>query len=314
MSHLSPEGARLGNKEKALIKSIKAGDSKKVRALIESGADVDCGDTVGHDSNITPLMYAAEGGHREVIELLLRAKANLHTRDQSAATRGGGGTALHYASQVHSTGKPDIATLELLLTAGADPNACLANGDTALDGASSRGFLDAVELMLKHGGAPNSSLNSQGWPALMGASANGHLEVVNALIAAGAKVDGVTDQGSTPLMAAALCKRAAEHGFDGTIYDEVVRLLLKHGAEADAKDKRGRTALMRAVDEAACSNLRESFQCRFAVVRRLVETGATKVNLKDDSGKTALDYSAVCDYPELPKYLRHHGAMSGLES
>ena len=134
------------------------------------------------------------------------------------------------------------------------------------------------------------------------------------LLAAGAKVAGVTDHGSTPLMAAALCKRAAENGFDGTFYDEVVRLLLKLGAEVDAKDKRGRTALISAVDEAACSNLRESFHCRFAIVRTLVEIGAASVNIKDNAGKTALDYSSVSDSAQFPEYPPNHGARSGTRS
>jgi hypothetical protein len=66
-------------------------------------------------------------------------------------------------------------------------------------------------------------------------------------------------------------------------------------------------------DEAACSLAKMSFAERFAAVRFLVEKGKPQLNLKDVEGKTALDYTSVSDFPELPEYLRKRGAKLGKE-
>lgn len=127
---------RISTDEKRLLKAAQVGDTRTIAALIAKGVNINCGDTVGRDSNITALMYAAEGRHRKAVELLLAAGADVHIRDRSEAMQGGEGTALHYALQLHASGKPDIQVVETLLKHGADPNARLANGATALEWAS----------------------------------------------------------------------------------------------------------------------------------------------------------------------------------
>ena len=77
--------------------------------------------------------------------------------------------------------------------------------------------------------------NANGWEngyvALHPACWSGHLECAKALLGAGADINKQKNNGSTPLMIAAM---------NGKI--EVVRELLKRGAKKDLKNKYGKTA------------------------------------------------------------------------
>ena len=55
----------------SLIEAARMGACSQVEALLRAGADPDERDEI---SGWTPLMYALEGGHREVALVLLRAR------------------------------------------------------------------------------------------------------------------------------------------------------------------------------------------------------------------------------------------------
>ena len=61
------------------------GDLKAVKRFLKAGGEINA---QGHHYGITPLMAAAKGGHSEVLNYLLEAGADIHTRDK------GGNTAL----------------------------------------------------------------------------------------------------------------------------------------------------------------------------------------------------------------------------
>jgi ankyrin repeat protein len=307
MSDQTPAQARLRTKEKALLKAAQAGDTEKVRELIDKGADVNCGDTVGWDSNITPLMYAAEAGHLEIVNLLLNAGADVHARNKSREMSGGEATALHHALQLYAAGKPRIEVVEALLKAGADPNARLANTDTALDMASQKEFEDAVALMLRFGGDHNASLGIGRRPALSGAASQANISLVRQFLSAGADPNGQSIHGATPLMAAAACQVVAEKDYDAGATLEILRLLLKAGARVNQVTKKGRTALMIACEQAARAITKEEFRDIFPAVKFLVEKAKADINQKDSTGQTALDYASIGDHQELVAFLRKHG-------
>lgn len=92
--------------------------------LLAGGADTEQSSAGGE----TPLMYAARHGDNEVIRHLLAAGADVNARTND------GWSALMAAA----ASAPDSVSLELLLSAGADPAAVTPRGDRAVDFARRR--------------------------------------------------------------------------------------------------------------------------------------------------------------------------------
>jgi ankyrin repeat protein len=111
---------------------------------------------------------------------------------------------------------------ELLMQAGADPNASLPGGETPLMIAARTGKMSAVKALLSHGADVHAKEAGRGQTALMWAAAEGHTDVVETLIAAGADFRTPLDSGFTPLLF------AVREGRIG-----VVRVLLQAGVDAN---------------------------------------------------------------------------------
>ena len=90
--------------------------------------------------------------------------------------------------------------VELLLKAGADPNAPLPGGETPLMTAARTGALAPVKALLSGGAIVDAKDEPRGQTALMWAAAEGHVAVVQELIAAGADVHARVPSGFTPLL------------------------------------------------------------------------------------------------------------------
>ncbi len=149
----------------------------------------------------TSLQDAAAGGHLDVVEELLTAKADV----DAAAAAGGcrGQTALQAASQ-----SGHLAMVDRLLLAGANVNAAAAagfGGRTALQAASEGGHLAVVDRLLVAGADVNAAAAGRyGRTALQAASEGGHLAAVDRLLVAGSDVNTAADRfgGRTALQAA----------------------------------------------------------------------------------------------------------------
>ena len=76
---------------KKLYEVSKAGDCKRVRELLEAGADPD---KYKDKEGVTALGGAALKGHNEVVKTLIQAKCDLNVKDKD------GDTALHKATMV----------------------------------------------------------------------------------------------------------------------------------------------------------------------------------------------------------------------
>lgn len=84
------------------------GDVSAVKSLLAEGHDPNAFDEI----SFTPLHYAADKGHLEIIRLLLQADAEINAYDESYI----GNTPLG-----HVAGNCSLAVAKALLAAGADP-------------------------------------------------------------------------------------------------------------------------------------------------------------------------------------------------
>ena len=191
-----------------LIAKAARGDVRKVKALLAQGTDVNAADAYG----MTLLHWAADKGHKDVVELLLAHGANVNAKELEH-----GISSLQYAAM-----NGHVGVMEVLLGHGADVSAKDNHGTTALEWAAMRGQKDAVNLLLSRG----ADVNTPGLSALHTAAGNGHKDVVELLLAHGANVNAKDKRGRTPLD---LAKANGQ--------EDVIQILLAHGAELNAKDK-----------------------------------------------------------------------------
>lgn len=233
-------------------------DAGAVRRLLEMGLPVELED---HEGN-TPLSEAACYGAAEVVELLIRKRANLDTRNTQ------GRTPLWRAGY-----NGHLQVVELLLESGADKmiethegeppwkfgtketKAAIERWDAAKTAAKRKDFtasqllplpwprqllqaceegnVDAASAVLDV--VPEASTcvldMDSGCDALWMASAFGHADLCRALLDAGSDVDSCSGVGLTPLMIA--CRKG---------HAVVVEELLRRGARTHLRSEHGRLA------------------------------------------------------------------------
>ena len=140
-------------------------------------------------------------------------------RHSGVETRGSlGQTPLMVAVAFGST-----EAVELLLAAGADPNAATSSGATALHWA--RGDAAKTRLLIEHGAAVNARSQIGRTPLMVATASTGGAEAVRLLLAKGAEVDAADNTGATPLSEAITADQT-----------ETAMLLLERGANVNSKD------------------------------------------------------------------------------
>ncbi|GMH36815.1 hypothetical protein BSKO_04688 [Bryopsis sp. KO-2023] len=200
-----------------LFNAAGSGDSKKVKKLILKGADL--ASTQG-EMKFTPLHFAAQEGHAEVVEILIQQGAKV---TQTA----GGLTALYMAAR---NGHLDV--VKILVEAGADVDAQTEDGRSALFLAAQKGHLQIAKVLIKAGATVDLRIDQEATPLIVAAERN-RMEVVEFLLKSGADVDARSFRNETALRWAA---------FSGN--PDLVQLLLDNGAEIDAKDTFGFTPVV----------------------------------------------------------------------
>jgi len=179
----------------------------------------------------------------------------------------------------------DAAALASLLNGGADVNAPLPDGATALHWAAHWNDADTVRQLLAAGADVNAS-NQYGVPPLSLAIVDAEAEVVRLLLDAGADVHRALPGGETPLMTAARAGKA-----------DVTRLLLERGAAANAREgTHGQTALMWAFSRG-----------HLEIARLLLDHGAD-LHAASNSGFTPLLFAARAGDPAAARLLLDRGA------
>jgi ankyrin repeat protein len=247
---ISPDSRNRSEGDTVLMLMSERGKTGVVETLLKSGADVNAVNNYDESA----LMRAAAAGQYLIVKMLLDRGADVN------AVNIDNETALIMAAQ-----KGDYRSIEALLGSGAIEKADLKaeEGKSALMQAASRGYAEAVKMMLKKGVKPDVR-NQKQQTALTLAVNNNHIEATSALVKGGADVNVKNRIHWTPLMESAANNRM-----------DIVKILLRSGADVNAKDSFGETALMQAAYEAYVE-----------IADILIKKGAD-VNA-DDSGYTAL--------------------------
>lgn len=201
-----------------LFISTSQGDHETVLFLLkDGGAKPDISDEKG----MTPLMAASSGAHHRIdyaiVDDLLEHKANVQEADDN------GWTALHYAAkhgkhrlygrlllksaQIHARGNPeqwvaitlaaaygDVGLVEQLLSGGANANAEMQDGATAMIVAAHKGHLESVRRLQI--GRGYQKRNEMGRTALMWAAWTGHYKVAQMLADCGTAYVRMTSDGA----------------------------------------------------------------------------------------------------------------------
>jgi ankyrin repeat protein len=199
----------------------KSGDLERVKALLKDNPKLV---SSKDDHSATPLLWAANKGHKDVVQVLLDYKADVN------ATDGDGHSALHYAV---FNDHLDVAVL--LLANKADVKAKTSVGETPLHVAAGSGHKDMAELLLTNK-ADVAAKSNTGLTPLHLAASNGHTDVAEVLLGKKAEVNAKDNDGDTPL------HLAAAHGFKN-----VAELLLTNKADINATDSAGETPLHYAI-------------------------------------------------------------------
>jgi ankyrin repeat protein len=234
-----------------LIIAAEQGDQAAVSSLLSDGVDPN----IATGDGSTALLWAAHANDVEIARVLLANGADV---DRANAF---GATPLYEAAL-----NADGPLIDLLLDAGTNPDAALLSGETPLMGATDRGRLEAVAMLIAGGADLNLTESKYGQTALMWAAAEKYPAVTKLLIEHGADVSARSKSGFSALMFAAQQgdvesgQALIEAGADANElmvssqvtplliavagrHEGFVSLLLEHGADPNVVDANSHTPL-----------------------------------------------------------------------
>ncbi|XP_054584257.1 ankyrin repeat and SOCS box protein 3 isoform X2 [Eptesicus fuscus] len=171
--------------------AAREGNVQVLRKLLKKGRSVDVADNRGW----MPIHEAAYHNSIECLRMLINADSS---EDYIRRKTFEGFSALHFAAH-RGHGK----IVQILLEAGADPNATTLEETTPLFLAVENGRMDVLRLLLRYGANVNGSHSMCGWNALHQATFQENTEIIKLLLKRGASKECQDDFGITPLFVAA---------------------------------------------------------------------------------------------------------------
>ncbi|XP_067678573.1 ankyrin-1-like [Haliotis asinina] len=258
----------------------------------------------GWKATITPIMIAAEMGHKEVVKLLVSSGADVSLADNK------GDNILHYTCQgghteivkyilsqnmsdINSRGFQKMSPLmraalmghrevmKLLVSKGADVLQLDQGGDNILHYACQGGHIETVEYILSQNMSDINSRGFQKMSPLMRAALMGHREVMKLLVSKGADVLQL-DQGGDNIL---------HYACQGGHIETVEYILSQNMSDINSRGFQKMSPLMRA----ALMGHRE-------VMKLLVSKGADVLQL-DQGGDNILHYACRRGHIETVEYI-----------
>ncbi|MCP4705413.1 MAG: hypothetical protein GY865_12490 [candidate division Zixibacteria bacterium] len=248
------------------------GELQKVKDLLRENPQlIESRDEGGH----TPLLTAAYGGQKEVLQFLLSKDADL------MATNNRGSYALNLAAY---NGQTEM--IQLLIDLGFEIDIATVSGFTPLLHASVAGKSEAVNLLLEKGASLDISDSNWGGTAIHWACNRGNDETRDFLLSYGADLSKLSPvDSSMPIFWAA---------FSGNL--DAIKWLIANGISANTKEHDGWTPLHNTVR-----------QGHVDVAKYLLENGAD-YNATTESGETPFMASVQGGNLELSKLFLEMGA------
>lgn len=123
--------------------AVRNGDYTTVKLALNSKEQYDLEQE--DSSGMTLVMFAAAGGHDDILRLLVKKGAKVNSRQKNGTT-----------ALIHAAEKNFLTSAAILLDAGAYVNIQQTNGETALMKACKRGNFDVVRLMIEAGADCNT--------------------------------------------------------------------------------------------------------------------------------------------------------------
>lgn len=259
-------------KGSALTWAAEHGHTTTARLSVQVGARV----TASKDG-LPPISWAARGGHREIVQLLLNTgKVQIDYRSSPLYK-----TALCCAIKCG-----DEAIIQMLLAAKADVNKRSTDGATPLMAAAKLGHEGVVRLFIENGKCGYDMRDANGCTALFYAASGGYEGIVRRLLETW-KVDANIGDFHCRLP----LSYAAEKGYEG-----IVKLLLETGK---AKTYYGRTVAVGGTP-LACA-VKGGY---VGIVKMLMDTGESVMHIPDQEGHTALSLAEEGGNPDILKLLK----------
>lgn len=222
--------------DKVLIHAIRYKQREIVKYLIKSGADINVSGAYSRsavqtvyktddiemlrllkslgceDDDFYEIMLAIKLGKEGVVKQILSEGIDINKRWDKTP----------FLCEAVKYGQHKVA--EELLQNGANPNASVFKGKSALTLAVTKNDFAMTELLLKNRARPNNVKNKS---AVVHAVEKGDYKLLKLLLDNGAEVDSVAEYGDT------LIYRAVQLG-----HLDVVKLLIKRGADLNVRDER----------------------------------------------------------------------------